>query len=94
MSITRIVWLFGVEKSFNQVVFEAVSFGIVDQAGFSASLDIGKGLLQRRRIQPLPLSFLPQTCSAIHATPRTGASGQVRRPVIRPIPAHLPAPHQ
>jgi hypothetical protein len=58
MSITRTIQLFGFEKPRNQVVFEAIGFGIIDDAGFSASLDIGKGILQRSRIIPLVLSFL------------------------------------
>jgi hypothetical protein len=58
MSITRTIQLFGFEKPCNQVVFEAIGFGIIDEARFSASLDIGKGILQRSRIIPLALSFL------------------------------------
>jgi hypothetical protein len=55
--------LFRSEKPLDQLVFEAISFSIVDQAGFSASLDIGKGPLERRRIPPLALGFLPHLLS-------------------------------
>jgi hypothetical protein len=63
MSFTRTVQLFRGEKSLNQLVFEAISFRIIDQAGFSASLDIGKGFLHRGRVHPLALSFLPHLLS-------------------------------
>jgi hypothetical protein len=55
--------LFRSEKPLDQLVFEAISFSIVDQAGFPASLDIGKGPLQRRGIPPLALGFLPHLLS-------------------------------
>jgi hypothetical protein len=77
MSITRIVGLFGGEESVNQLIFEAVGFGIIDQAGFSACLDIGKGLLHGGRIQPLPLSFLSHLLSnPRHASHRGEWPGQ------------------
>jgi hypothetical protein len=63
MSITRIVWLFRRKKSLNQLIFEAISFRIIDQAGFSAGLDISKSILNRCRIHPLPLGFLPHLFS-------------------------------
>jgi hypothetical protein len=55
----RTVSLFRLQEPLDQLLFEAISFIIIDETGFSPSLDIIKSLLQGRWIQPLALSFLP-----------------------------------
>jgi hypothetical protein len=63
MSVTGTVPPFRFEKPIDQLIFEAISFIIIDEAGFSASLDIVKSRLYRCRIHPLALSFLPYLLS-------------------------------
>jgi hypothetical protein len=62
MSITRTVWLFRRKKSLNQLIFEAISFSIVDQAAFCEPGHRQGPPASYLRLQPLPQAIT--TCFA------------------------------
>jgi hypothetical protein len=45
MSVTRTVPPFRFKKPIDQLIFETIGFIIIDEAGFSASLDVVKSLV-------------------------------------------------
>jgi hypothetical protein len=88
MSITQTVRLFRFQESLDQLLFEAISVSIVDQAGFSTGLDIVKSFLQGRWIHPLPLSLLPDLLS----NPRNAPHRRERQGKKAGDQAHIGSP--